>query len=63
MSRTTDLYLKKQEMIQNLLEALQTAKQENMIIWCVNQLQDLGYNFPQAISDNDLEAMENQEPF
>lgn len=63
MSRTTDLYLKKQEMIQNLLEALQTAKQEDMIIWCVNQLQDLGYNFPQAISDNDLEAMENQEPF
>ena len=56
MSRTTDLYLQKEKEIQDLLHALDNASDDN-IVWLVNQLQKLGYNFSQSISDNELSSM------
>jgi len=56
MSRTTDLYLQKEKEIQDLLYALDNASDDN-IVWLVNQLQKLGYNFSQSISDNELSSM------
>ncbi|MCK9370897.1 hypothetical protein M0R04_13385 [Candidatus Dojkabacteria bacterium] len=49
----------KQDKIQEYLKALDKCPDED-IVWLVNQLQELGYNFSQHISDVELEAMANE---
>lgn len=59
MSITTDKLLQKEQRIQELLKALDKC-QDKDIVWIVNQLQELGYQFPYPeLEDNEYGEFKN----